>query len=315
MSERWPGGIISGTAPVPSGPYQDSTAPGIWTMEQAAYWQAQGNWPTPGSVNPDAFIENLFQTWLYTGTGLSTNNTISNGIDLAGKGGLVWTKARSAAYNNAINDTARGFSNYLSSNSTGQQNFAGSLVTMTANSNGYTVNDTNGSWNESGKTFVSWTFRKQPKFFDVVTYTGNGGDYTRRISHSLGSTPGFVIIKCTSSTGDWHVMATLSDGTQITGGGTGASFGLNLTSSFSSSISPGSDLAVSSTSFAPVVISGFDVSQTNANGQTYVAYLFAHNAGGFGLSGNENVISCGSYTGNGSSTGPTVTLGYEPQYI
>jgi hypothetical protein len=53
----------------------------------------------------------------------------------------------------------------------------------------------------------------------------------------------------------------------------------------------------------------------NANGGTYVAYLFAHNAGGFGLSGNDNVISCGSYTGNGSGNGPEITLGYEPQWV
>lgn len=26
-------------------------------------------------------------------------------------------------------------------------------------------------------------------------------------------------------------------------------------------------------------------------------------------------IKCGSYTGNGSSTGPTVTLGWEPQWV
>jgi hypothetical protein len=53
----------------------------------------------------------------------------------------------------------------------------------------------------------------------------------------------------------------------------------------------------------------------NTSGETYVAYLFAHNAGGFGLTGTDNVISCGSYTGNGSTTGPTVNLGYEPQWI
>jgi hypothetical protein len=53
----------------------------------------------------------------------------------------------------------------------------------------------------------------------------------------------------------------------------------------------------------------------NANGQTYVAYIFAHNAGGFGASGSDNVISCGSFTTNGSGGGVNVTLGYEPQYM
>jgi hypothetical protein len=50
-------------------------------------------------------------------------------------------------------------------------------------------------------------------------------------------------------------------------------------------------------------------------GVTYVAYLFAHDAGGFGLNGTDNVVSCGSYTGNGSSTGPVTTLGYEAQWF
>jgi hypothetical protein len=46
---------------------------------------------------------------------------------------------------------------------------------------------------------------------------------------------------------------------------------------------------------------------------TYVAYLFAHNAGGFGLTGTDNVISCGSFTT--SSYLATVDLGYEPQWL
>jgi hypothetical protein len=29
----------------------------------------------------------------------------------------------------------------------------------------------------------------------------------------------------------------------------------------------------------------------------------------------QNVISCGSYTGNGSATGPVIDLGYEPQWV
>ena len=58
---------------------------------------------------------------------------------------------------------------------------------------------------------------------------------------------------------------------------------------------------------------GTDAS-VNASGGTYVAYLFAHNAGGFGLTGTDNVISCGSYTGTGNTNNPQ-TLGYEPQWL
>ena len=40
-------------------------------------------------VSGDAvFVEDVFQNWLYTGNG--STQTITNGIDLAGKGGLVW---------------------------------------------------------------------------------------------------------------------------------------------------------------------------------------------------------------------------------
>jgi hypothetical protein len=52
----------------------------------------------------------------------------------------------------------------------------------------------------------------------------------------------------------------------------------------------------------------------NESGGTYVAYLFAHDAGGFGLTGTDNVISCGSFTTDGSGNA-SVTLGYEPQWV
>ena len=35
----------------------------------------------------------------------------------------------------------------------------------------------------------------------------------------------------------------------------------------------------------------------------------------FGSSGNQNIIECDSYIGNGSSTGPEINLGWEPQFL
>ena len=35
----------------------------------------------------------------------------------------------------------------------------------------------------------------------------------------------------------------------------------------------------------------------------------------FGENGDQNVIKCGSYVGNGSSTGPEINLGWEPQWV
>jgi hypothetical protein len=56
---------------------------------------------------------------------------------------------------------------------------------------------------------------------------------------------------------------------------------------------------------------------TNFAGETGIAYIFAHNDGDgeFGPDGDADIIKCGSYTGNGSSTGPVIDLGFEPQWL
>ena len=54
-------------------------------------------------------------------------------------------------------------------------------------------------------------------------------------------------------------------------------------------------------------------SHVNADGGSYIAYLFAHNDGSFGEDSDEAVIKCGSYTGSTSAV--TVNLGFEPQYV
>ena len=144
-------------------------------------------------------VEDVFSTYLYTGN--SSTQTITNGIDLAGEGGLVWIKDRSSASNyHSLNDTERGTTKYLSSNRTDAEG-TGDLTAF--NSNGFDVRyQQTGYINESGGNLASWTFRKAPKFFDVVTYTGDGND-NRTVSHNLGSTPGMVIVKRTSGADSW----------------------------------------------------------------------------------------------------------------
>jgi hypothetical protein len=260
---------------------------------------------TSGAASYDAFgggvpfepiyIEQVFQNWLYTGNG--STQTITNGIDLAGKGGLVWIKDRnSGAKGHALFDTARGVNKKLQSQSTNGE-FSSPNQLTAFNANGFDLGSA-GDPNGSGTTYASWTFREAPKFFDVVTYTGTGS--TLVVNHNLQSTPGFVVIKRTNTTGSW-VCYHISRGFNEVGF-------LNATNAF------GGGSAISAATSTTVTVPSGDA-ETNANGSTYVMYLFAHNAGGFGLTGTDNVISCGSYTGNGSSTGPVVTLGYEPQWI
>ena len=49
MSERWPGGLISRSAPAVVGPTdgEGGSAPGIWTMNQIAPYVKAGTWPLP----------------------------------------------------------------------------------------------------------------------------------------------------------------------------------------------------------------------------------------------------------------------------
>jgi hypothetical protein len=261
---------------------------------------------TSGAASYDAFgggvpvepnyIESVFSTFLYTGNG--STQTITNGIDLAGEGGLVWTKSRSNATSNIVFDTAMGGSSILVTNSTSAKITTSAPPYLTFNSNGFSFNKSAGGINQSPDTYASWTFRKQPKFFDVVTYTGNG--VARTIAHDLGSVPGCIIVKRTDATRNWCVYhRSLGNTNQII---------LNSTAALEST-ALWNNTTPTSTVFS--VNNDLDV---NASGGTYVAYLFAHDAGGFGLTGTDNVISCGSFTTDGSGNA-TVDLGYEPQWL
>jgi len=149
------------------------------------------------------YIEEVFQTWLYTGNG--STNTITNNIDLSTKGGMTWLKCRSTARNHSIVDSARGITKVIYPEYTSAQDTATNLVTA-YNTTGFSIG-TDASGNASGDTFVSWTFRKQPKFFDVVTWTGNDV-VGREIPHNLGSVPGCIMVKQTNATRDWVVYHT-----------------------------------------------------------------------------------------------------------
>jgi len=244
------------------------------------------------------YIEDMFSTYLYTGNG--STQTITNGIDLSTKGGMVWQKSRNttAGYQHVLYDTVRGSTSALFSSLTNAAVTSGGTYTTTFNTTGFTTNTSGGNINQSGNTQVSWTFRKQPKFFDIVTYTGNSS--VRNIAHNLGSVPACIIIKNISVSGDaWQVYhQSLGNTARLLLNTTDASLG----GVWNSTSPTATEFTINSSGFV------------NRSGETYVAYLFAHNAGGFGLTGTDNVISCGSYTGTGAA-GNAITLGYEPQFI
>jgi hypothetical protein len=258
-------------------------------------------------------VEDVFTNWLYTGDDSTTGQTIQNGVDYTdGEERLVWIKARSDAKQSVLVDTVRGVNKNLSTANTTAEDTEDTLSAFT--SNGFTVKHTttgdyaytvNRGSSPSGATdYVSWTFRKAPKFFDVVTYTGTGSN--QNISHSLGCVPGFVVVKKTSGTGYWSAWhRSLPDANDYI-----------LLSETDGALDGGSSTYNRSVTDTTYQVFG-DYPDENQSGQTYVAYLFAHNDGDgeFGPDGDADIIKCGGYTGNGSTNGPEIDLGFEPQWI
>lgn len=251
------------------------------------------------AVTTPLYVDDVFSAYTYTGNG--STQTITNGIDLAGEGGMVWVKSRSGARNHALFDTAQSAGDYIQTNLTdAKYNTADGIQNFS--STGFSVQGSGYPWNNNAETYASWTFRKAPKFFDVVTYTGDGvTGYTRQIQHSLGVQPGFIVIKRTDSTSDWHCFHR----------GTGApdsayaTISLNTTAAASGGAVYSQNVATS-TYFCPWYIqNAAGDAHSNINGATYVAYLFAHDTSA------EGMIQCGSFDG----TVGDVTLGWEPQFI
>ena len=256
-----------------------------------------------GTSGDTTNVEDLFSTYLYEGTGATP--TITNGIDLAGEGGLVWIKNRDATDSHILTDTVRGATKVLVTDTTAAEDTDADTITSFTGTGFVLGADV--KVNTSAESYASFSFREAPNFFDVVTYTGNG-TAGRTIAHSLGTTVGMLIIKELGGANDWDV---LHRSTEV--------LRLNSTAGPLSGYAPtrfgdGSSLVRPTSSVFTVGDSG----EVNGDGQTYVAYLFAHNAsgdGGFGSTGDQDIIKCGSYTGNGNATGPVIDLGWEPQWL
>ena len=230
----------------------------------------------------------------------STAKPVSGFTPEPGNGGMVWFKGRTGTVNHALYDTERGTSGGygigLISNTNGAEITGSANYLTTFNSNGFTTSPNGSGTYTDG--WCSWTFRKAPRFFDVVTYTGDGvaGANAQAISHNLGVKPGAVIVKRTDSTGDWWVFTDVIDGSNDYAY-------LNGTQAFGNSAN---DVATSSVFNVGGVL--------NTNNAEYVAYLFANNNGDgrFGENNDQDIIKIGTFSG---ASGTRVELGFEPQFI
>jgi|13_taG_2_1085334.scaffolds.fasta_scaffold00621_4 sugar lactone lactonase YvrE len=238
-------------------------------------------------------VSSAFSTTLYEGTG--STQTITNGIDLAGDGGMVWIKSRTSARYPTIVDTERGPSGGGLFTAVTNAADASTNYVSQFNSDGFQV-ENYAATNESGQDLVAWSFKKQTSFFDVVTWTGTGS--ARTISHALSDEVGMIAVKRTSSSGtDWQVFhRALGSSPQST------VIYLNDTSGMATNNSRFNNTLPTNSVFS---LSGD--AAVNGSGNTYVAYLFAHDTSA------TSAIKCGSFVQGTSSY--DVDLGFEPQWL
>ena len=210
------------------------------------------------------YIDDVFSQFLYKGNN-TNNHHIQNGIDLT-EGGLVWIKDREQVSNHTLTDSAYLMNttnkDFIQAN-TNNAAQTGPLINS-FESNGFKLS---GEWYaNSAYNYSSSTFRKSPKFFDVVTWTGTSG--YRTLNHSLECIPGFIMLKRTDTSENWicwqrsfasanYIKLNASHAMGTDGGG-----GSNPNASVNS---------VSSTQFTV----GAD---NNGSGGNWVAYLFAGGA-------------------------------------
>ena len=250
-----------------------------------------------GAAGESLYVEDVFSTYLYTGT--SANQSIINGIDLAGEGGMVWTKRRDNSQLHGLFDTERGVLKYISSDRTDAETTKSNTLKAFYSDGFQLGGESFPTSNSNAEKGVSWTFRKAEKFFDVVTYTGDGVA-GREIAHNLGSVPACIVVKRTDSTSPWIVYH--------------SSIGNNKILQLEATLAAQTFAHWYNTNPTSSVFTVNSFNAMNASGGSYVAYVFASDAGGFGDDGSESIIKCGSYTADGSGNA-SVNLGFEPQWL
>jgi len=279
----------------------------------------------PAITKPNQHFDVL--TWSGTGGGSGATRSIT-GLNF--QPDLIWEKARSSGTNHQLLDSVRGVgqNKVLASNSVGTEPTPSNTESLygwlsAINSDGFTL--TNGTstfdnWNKSGDTYVGWTWKaggtavtnttgtissqvsaNPTAGFSVVTWTGNGVT-AATVGHGLGAVPAMIICKERSGTDYWHVKHKSTT--------TNTNLYLNVTNGSTSAASVGdgvlSDLSSSTTFGFATAGSPANVVAVNENGITNVAYCWSEIPG---------YSSFGSYTGNSSTDGTFVYLGFRPRFV
>jgi hypothetical protein len=251
----------------------------------------------------------------YTGNG--GTQAVSNAVNgVSFQPDFVWVKNRSGAYDHILVNSIVGANINLYSNRTTAEvtNNSGGYISAIS-STGFTAitGSTNATdTNATSNNYVGWQWKaggaavtntagsitsqvsaNTAAGFSVVTYTGTGANAT--VGHGLGVAPKMVIVKARNSAGWlWCVYHASLGATKF--------LRLQSTDGETTSSTPWQNTAPTSTVFSI----GTEGAVNFNSSTTYVAYCWAAVPG---------YSAFGSYTGNGSTDGPFVYLGFRPRFI
>lgn len=244
-------------------------------------------------------VDDLYQTVIWHGNGNSSRDIPVAHMDLTDGKSLVWVKSLESSHNHFLTDNSRGMTRTIKTNGSGNQQSISNAITA-FNATSFSVGNNDAVNSSSNYRYCGMVFKKQEHFFDIVQYVGNGDSNGKVISHNLGSKPGFMMIKnLGSNSTDWAVW----HHTQFDKYANFNTNGFNSSSSYWANTDPNASTFKVGTS-----------NNVNESGKEYIAYLFGHNQAVFGPDSDETIITCGSYTGSGS-TEQLVNIGWEPQWL
>jgi len=242
---------------------------------------------------------------LYTGNGSTQSiaNTV-NGVSF--QPDLVWGKLRTTSSYHRLSDSVRGASSTLATNVTDAEVAGNGLVSFDAA--GFTMNSSTNinqvypyvawQWKAGGTAVTNTTGSITSQVsanttagFSVVTYTSPASG-SATVGHGLGVAPSFIVTQPRNTSGyTWPVY-------HISLGGATNYLRLQNDNAVSSSSTIWNGTDPTSTVFS--------IGSAFAGSYNMVAYCFAAIAG---------YSAFGSYTGNGSSDGPFVFLGFRPRFL
>ena len=282
---------------------------------------------TAGFSAPDAMSEfygysgvsSPLSTVIYSGTGTDVGVTQS----ITGVGfqpDLVWVKSRtSGAFWHNLADSVRGVDRRLFSNTNNAEDYdsSGTYTLLSFDSDGFTVGRDN-NYNSLGtNNYVAWCFKaggaavtnndgtissqvsaNVEQGFSIVSYTGVGSGSNRTVGHGLNQAPEIIIVKNRDGTQGWLVWTTLIDGSSDY--------------LFLNSTGPKDNSGQALPTSTVFNIQNDGGGESNANGNRYIGYCF-HSISG--------VSKFGTYTGNGSFSGNTISTsvngdsGFKPAFV